>query len=113
MRALLSAGVARVVVGLPHPVPHFRGQAVRALRAAGIQVDVLSSSDAAHCAELSSALHSVRLVNEALLHRVATQLPFSVWKYAMTLDGKIATTACHSAWISGALCGGAGQTRQC
>jgi diaminohydroxyphosphoribosylaminopyrimidine deaminase/5-amino-6-(5-phosphoribosylamino)uracil reductase len=47
------------------------------------------------------SLAACRRVNEALLHRVATGQPFSVWKYAMTLDGKIATRSGHSAWVSG------------
>jgi len=102
VQALRAAGVSRVVLGLLHPLPHFRGQAVRALRASGIRVDVLSSR-AGNCAQLDAALRAALRLNEPLLHRVALGLPFSVWKYAMTLDGKIATNACHSAWISGAL----------
>ena len=38
--------------------------------------------------------------NEAILHRVATGRPFSVLKYAMTLDGKIACKTGHSYWVS-------------
>jgi hypothetical protein len=37
---------------------------------------------------------------QALLHRAATGRPFSVLKYAMTADGKIATSTGHSAWVS-------------
>ena len=102
MQALRAAGVSRVVLGLLHPLPHFRGQAVRALRSSGIRVDLLSSH-AGNCVQLDAALRAALRLNEPLLHRVALGLPFSVWKYAMTLDGKIATNACHSAWISGAL----------
>lgn len=43
-----------------------------------------------------------RAANEALLHRVAKRRPFSIWKYAMTLDGKIATTTGHASWVSSA-----------
>ena len=38
---------------------------------------------------------------QALLHRAATQRPLGIFKYAMTLDGKIATSMGHSAWVSG------------
>lgn len=102
MQALLAAGVSRVVVALLHPLPHFRGQAVLALRAAGVRVDVLSRRCAAESEELSATLLASLRINEALLHRAALGLPFSIWKYAMTLDGKIATSEYHSAWISGA-----------
>ncbi|CAN1236127.1 Riboflavin biosynthesis protein PYRR, chloroplastic [Linum grandiflorum] len=39
--ALVQAGVARVVVGVRHPLKHLQGRAVRALRSEGLQVDVL------------------------------------------------------------------------
>ena len=41
-----------------------------------------------------------RACRQALLHRAATGRPFSVLKYAMTADGKIATCAGHAAWVS-------------
>jgi diaminohydroxyphosphoribosylaminopyrimidine deaminase/5-amino-6-(5-phosphoribosylamino)uracil reductase len=57
-------------------------------------------ADDAAAADAAAVTACLR-VNEALLHRVATGRPFSVWKYAMTLDGKIATRSGHSAWVSG------------
>ncbi len=100
VQALLGSGVSRVVVGLLHPLPRLRNRGIAALQAAGLQVDVLQA-DATND-ELAGALMTMQRVNEALLHRVATGLPFSVWKYAMTMDGKIATRTGHSAWVSGA-----------
>lgn len=38
IRSMLSAGVARVVVALKHPLPHMRGAAIQALRSAGVAV---------------------------------------------------------------------------
>ena len=45
--ALLSGGVSRVVVGLPHPLEQLRGSATGYLRAHGVVVDVLGVSHAA------------------------------------------------------------------
>ena len=42
VEALVRGGVARVVVGLRHPMAHFRGAAVDALRRAGVVVQVLT-----------------------------------------------------------------------
>lgn len=39
--------------------------------------------------------------NEALVYRMEFKRPFSVLKYAMTLDGKIAASTGHAAWVSG------------
>jgi hypothetical protein len=64
---------------------------------------VPAGASEAACPSAVAAVAACRRVNEALLHRVATGRPFSIWKYAMTLDGKIATRSGHSAWVSGAL----------
>jgi diaminohydroxyphosphoribosylaminopyrimidine deaminase/5-amino-6-(5-phosphoribosylamino)uracil reductase len=42
-----------------------------------------------------------RQLNEGFIHRVQQRRPLGILKYAMTLDGKIATTTGHSAWITG------------
>lgn len=99
VEAVVAAGATRAVVGMLHPLPGLRGRAVRAMRERGIEVVVLDP--AAEGAE-GEAARRCRETNEALLYRVATRLPFSVYKYAMTLDGKIATTKGHSSWVTGA-----------
>ena len=45
-------------------------------------------------------MKAFQLVNASLLYREAYQIPFSVLKYAMTLDGKIAASMGHAAWVS-------------
>lgn len=86
--ALIRAGVRRVVIGMRDPNPQASG-GVEKLRAAGIEVTV--GVEEARCCRL----------NEAFIHRVRHHRPFGILKYAMTLDGKIATTTGHSAWVSG------------
>ncbi|KAK3028787.1 hypothetical protein RJ639_039053 [Escallonia herrerae] len=49
---------------------------------------------------MEEALKSCLLVNAPLLYRSAFRVPYSVLKYAMTLDGKTATTEGHAKWIS-------------
>lgn len=86
--ALLAAKVAKVVVGMVDPDPRVSGTGIARLRAAGIEV--LVGVEENDCRQL----------NEAFIHRILYQRPFGILKYAMTLDGKIATTSGHSAWIT-------------
>ncbi|GAB2287143.1 hypothetical protein Dimus_021529 [Dionaea muscipula] len=99
--ALIQAGLERVVVGIRHPLQHLRGNAIRALRSEGLQVDVLGED--LHGKIIEEALKSCCLVNAPLLYRAAYRVPFSVLKYAMTLDGKIAASSGHASWISSKL----------
>jgi diaminohydroxyphosphoribosylaminopyrimidine deaminase / 5-amino-6-(5-phosphoribosylamino)uracil reductase len=70
------------------PNPLVAGGGVARLRSAGIEVVV--GVEEADCRQL----------NEGFIHRMVYQRPFGIFKYAMTLDGKIATTSGHSAWIT-------------
>lgn len=96
--ALVQAGITRVVVGIRHPLQHLHGNAIRSLRGQGLQVDVVGEDLKSKIME--EARKSCLLVNAPLIHRATSRVPFSVLKYAMTLDGKIATTSGHAAWIS-------------
>lgn len=87
--ALIKAGVAQVVVGMIDPDPRVSGSGIARLREAGIEVIV------------GIAEQKCRSLNEAFIHRVLFQQPFGILKYAMTLDGKIATVTGHSAWVTG------------
>jgi diaminohydroxyphosphoribosylaminopyrimidine deaminase/5-amino-6-(5-phosphoribosylamino)uracil reductase len=86
--ALIAAEVSRVVVGMVDPNPKVAGSGIARLRGAGIEVVVGVEESA--CQRL----------NEAFVHRVLHQRPFGILKYAMTLDGKIATDTGHSAWVT-------------
>ncbi|CAM8894587.1 unnamed protein product [Rhodiola kirilowii] len=96
--AIVKAGITRVVVGMRNPLHHLRGAGIRALRGEGLQVDVLGEDLQSKLFE--DALKSCRIVNAPLLYRAASRVPFSVLKYAMTLDGKIAASSGHASWIS-------------
>ncbi|WP_460205620.1 bifunctional diaminohydroxyphosphoribosylaminopyrimidine deaminase/5-amino-6-(5-phosphoribosylamino)uracil reductase RibD [Scytonema sp. NUACC21] len=86
--ALIAAGVSKVVVGMVDPNPLVGGGGIARLRAAGIEVVVGVEEEA--CQKL----------NEGFVHRILYKRPFGILKYAMTLDGKIATSTGHSAWIT-------------
>ncbi len=87
--AIIQAGIGHVVIGAIDADPRVSGSGCDRLQAAGLTVTtgILEPQ----CLEL----------NEAFFHRVKTKLPFGIFKYAMTLDGKIATTSGHSYWITG------------
>ena len=87
--AVIQAGISRVVVGMVDPDPRVAGSGINRLKAAGLAVTV--GVEEADCQRL----------NEAFVHRILHHRPFGVLKYAMTLDGKIATATGHSAWVSG------------
>ncbi|MBW4692468.1 MAG: bifunctional diaminohydroxyphosphoribosylaminopyrimidine deaminase/5-amino-6-(5-phosphoribosylamino)uracil reductase RibD [Lyngbya sp. HA4199-MV5] len=86
--AIVTAGIQRVVVGMVDPDPRVSGGGIARLREAGIEVTV--GIEEADC----------RTLNEAFIHRILYYRPFGILKYAMTLDGKIATTTGHSAWVT-------------
>lgn len=86
--AIINAGIRRVVVGQIDPDPRVSGSGVQRLRDAGIAVTV--GVEEAACRQL----------NEAFIHSVQHGQPFGILKYAMTLDGKIAASSGHSAWVT-------------
>ena len=88
-RLLLERKPARVVIAMSDPNPHVCGKGAAVLREAGIRVDI-------GLLEVSS-----RQLNENWITYMSTGLPFVTAKCAMTLDGKIATRAGHSQWITG------------
>ena len=102
IRALLDSGVARCVIGMRHPLSHFRGRAIAALRDAGIDVDVLDEKETDENGKhgVGSLARKVYEANESLVHRAANGRPMGILKYAMTMDGKIAASSGHSAWVS-------------
>ncbi len=90
--ALVAAGFSRVVVGAVDPSPEVNGRGLDLLREAGIQVDLAGESLALR----------VKRQNNGQRKAVMTGLPFVTYKYAMTMDGRIATDSGDSKWISSA-----------
>ena len=87
--ALIAAGLARVVVGATDPNPRHAGRGFELLQRADISV--LAGVLAGDCTRL----------NEAFNHWIVHRTPLVTVKAAMTLDGKIATAAGESKWITG------------
>ena len=79
-RALIAAGVARVVAAMVDPNPAVAGRGLKDLRAAGIQVDCSCTSGA--CAE-------ARRLNEAFAWWIRKRRPMVTLKTALTLDGSL------------------------
>ena len=86
---LIREKVARVVVAATDPNPLVAGRGIARLREHGIAVDV------GLLGEESAAM------NEAFNKYIVSKRPFVTLKTALTLDGRIATHAGHSKWITG------------
>ncbi|MEI6234047.1 MAG: bifunctional diaminohydroxyphosphoribosylaminopyrimidine deaminase/5-amino-6-(5-phosphoribosylamino)uracil reductase RibD [Planctomycetota bacterium] len=88
VQAVIGAGITTVVLGARDPNPVAAGGIV-ALRAAGVQV--IEGICATEC----------RRSNAAFFKCVSTRVPLIALKWAMSLDGKIATGSGDSKWITG------------
>ncbi len=88
--AVIAAGLREVVIGCQDPAPHVAGNGIAKLQAAGIAVTV--GVCAADARDLIAPFRKLMLEG----------LPWVHAKWAMTLDGRIATRTGHSKWISGA-----------
>lgn len=87
--AVLESGIARVVVGSADPNPLVAGRGIGILRTHGIEV-----TEGVLRAECDA-------LNRIFMHYITTRRPFVSMKYAMTMDGKIATYTGASRWVTG------------
>jgi len=87
--AIIAAGITEVHLAMLDPNPLVCGRGKEQLERQGIRVYVGEREEEA------------RQVNEAYIKFITTGLPFVIAKFAVSLDGKIATKSGDSRWISG------------
>ncbi len=87
--AIIKAGICRVNIAIADPNPRVSGKGIEALKNAGIEVFMMENFS-------RSAHDLIRGFEKLILHN----RPFVISKSALTLDGRIATSAGDSKWIS-------------
>ena len=87
--AIINAGISEVRAAVIDPNPVVNGSGISRLSQAGI---VVSTGD---------TVEEARQLIEAYAKYVTTSTPFITAKFAMSLDGKIATKTRSSRWITG------------
>jgi len=89
VKALVEAGVARVVIAMTDPNPLTHQQGIQQLRQAGVEVEVgLLEAEA-------------RALNPGFISRMTRGRPWTRLKMAMSLDGRTAMASGESQWITG------------
>ena len=88
-QALIEAGIAKVVAAMRDPNPRVEGQGFAELAAAGIEV------------ETGLLETQARALNRGFVSRLERGRPWVRCKLAATLDGRTATAAGESRWITG------------
>lgn len=88
---ILQSNVKRVVIGALDPDSRHAGRGIELLRSSGIEVDVLE------CGQQFSNQ------NPAFIQHLQRQVPFTIVKWASTVDGFTASSSRKSQWISNPL----------
>jgi diaminohydroxyphosphoribosylaminopyrimidine deaminase/5-amino-6-(5-phosphoribosylamino)uracil reductase len=91
VEAVLEAGIARVVIASEDPSEKAAGRGPGILRDGGVEVAFAAGAEAA----------AARLLNQPFRKHARTGLPLVTLKLAMSLDGRTATAAGDTPWISG------------
>jgi len=88
-RAIISAGIREVHMAMLDPNPSVSGRGKDELEREGIKI------------YLGEHEEEAKEINEAYTKFITTGIPFVAAKFAVSLDGKIATRKGDSRWISG------------
>jgi diaminohydroxyphosphoribosylaminopyrimidine deaminase/5-amino-6-(5-phosphoribosylamino)uracil reductase len=88
--AVIAAGIKKIVVGMPDPFPQVAGKGIERLRAAKVDVEV------------GLLEPEVRRLTAPFRKLVETGRPYVHAKWAISLDGRIASHSGQSKWISNA-----------
>lgn len=86
--AIINSGISEVHVAIKDPNPVVSGNGIKQLEKAGIKIYIGEYEDKA------------REINEGYIKYITTGIPFIIGKFAMSLDGKIATRTGDSKWIT-------------
>ena len=87
--AIIDAGITKVYAAATDPNPAVAGKGLAELESAGIQT------------VLNEGIDGVIELYEAFSKHINTGLPYVIAKFAMSLDGKIATHTGDSKWVTG------------
>ena len=90
--AIISSGISRLNIAILDPNPNENGHGINKLKAAGIEVSMW---------EAEELVFQAQQLVESYAKNIVTGDPFITLKYAMSIDGKIATSTGKSKWISG------------
>ena len=93
IKALIAAGVKRVIVAMPDPNPQVAGKGIAALRENGIEVMIAAANSAVRLA--------AEQLNIGFISRMVRARPWVRLKIAATIDGKTALNNGLSRWITG------------
>ena len=86
--AVINAGISEVNIAVTDPNPLVCGKGIACLKAAGIKTKIGEYEQRA------------REINEGYFKYIKTGMPFVIAKFAMSMDGKIATRTGDSKWIT-------------
>ena len=87
--AIIRSGIKRVYIGCLDPNPKVAGKGAEILK--DNEIEVMTGIMEKECREL----------NDVFFYYIQHDMPYVALKYAMTMDGKIATRTGESKWITG------------